>query len=219
MKTKIAFVEDNQIFYQALKLLLIENQNFDLVGMFSNAESFIQEYPFIKPEIVLMDINLPGISGIEAVQKIKMNFPDSKFIMLTVLDDEEKIFQSLKAGADGYLLKKNALENLEENILMIKNGGSPLTPVIAQKIIRYFKSTENPQICQEIELLSPRELIVLGYISEGLLNKEIADKMFLSVDAIKKIAQNIYEKLQVRNRSEAINKYLNQRIVNSAVNF
>jgi DNA-binding NarL/FixJ family response regulator len=210
-KTSIAFIEDNQIFYQALKLLLLESKNFDLVGMFSNAESFIKDYPFIKPEIVLMDINLPGISGIEAVERMKTEFPEIKIIMLTVHDDDENIFNSLKAGADGYLLKKNALESLEESILLIKDGGSPITPIIANKIINFFKTKETETINDELSNLTSREINVLNYIAEGFLNKEIADKLFLSVDSIKKITQSIYEKLQVRNRSEAIKKYLNQK--------
>lgn len=210
-KTSIAFIEDNQIFYQALKLLLLESKNFDLVGMFSNAESFIKDYPFIKPEIVLMDINLPGISGIEAVERMKTEFPEIKIIMLTVHDDDENIFNSLKAGADGYLLKKNALESLEDSILLIKDGGSPITPIIANKIINFFKTKETETINDELSNLTSREINVLNYIAEGFLNKEIADKLFLSVDSIKKITQSIYEKLQVRNRSEAIKKYLNQK--------
>ena len=210
-KTSIAFIEDNQIFYQALKLLLLESKNFDLVGMFSNAESFIKDYPFIKPEIVLMDINLPGISGIEAVERMKTEFPEIKIIMLTVHDDDENIFNSLKAGADGYLHKKNALESLEESILLIKDGGSPITPIIANKIINFFKTKETETINDELSNLTSREINVLNYIAEGFLNKEIADKLFLSVDSIKKITQSIYEKLQVRNRSEAIKKYLNQK--------
>ena len=210
-KTSIAFIEDNQIFYQALKLLLLESKNFDLVGMFSNAESFIKDYPFIKPEIVLMDINLPGISGIEAVERMKTEFPEIKIIMLTVHDDDDNIFNSLKAGADGYLLKKNALESLEESILLIKDGGSPITPIIANKIINFFKTKETETINDELSNLTSREINVLNYIAEGFLNKEIADKLFLSVDSIKKITQSIYEKLQVRNRSEAIKKYLNQK--------
>lgn len=209
-KISIAFIEDNQVFYQALKLLLIESINFDLVGMFSNAESFIQDYPFIKPEIILMDINLPGISGIEAVEKMKKEHPETKIIILTVHDDDENIFNSLKAGADGYLLKKNALEKLEESILLIKEGGSPITPSIAHKIINFFKTKEPEDMADDFSNLNTREIKVLNLISKGLLNKEIAQQLCLSIDSIKKITQNIYEKLQVRNRSEAINKFLNQ---------
>ena len=110
MKIKIAFVEDNNLFYQSLKLLLLESEEFDIVGMFSNAESLIKDFPYINPEIVLMDLNLPGMSGVETVSIIKKDFPETKLIILTVLEDDDNIFNSLKAGADGYLLKKDSLE-------------------------------------------------------------------------------------------------------------
>lgn len=209
MKIKIAFVEDNHLFYQALKLLLFDSEQFDIVGMFSNAESFIKDFPYINPEIVLMDINLPGMRGLEAVSIIKKDSPNTKLIILTVLEDDENIFNALKAGADGYLLKRDSLEKLTENIMVIKSGGAAITPSIAKKIIDYFKSGSSTN--SEIETLSERELDVLNHISNGLLNKEIADKLFLSVDAIKKNTQNIYQKLQVRNRSEAIKKYFDYK--------
>lgn len=211
MKIKIAFVEDNNLFYQSLKLLLLESEEFDIVGMFSNAESLIKDFPYILPEIVLMDINLPGMSGVEAVSVIKKDYPETKLIILTVLEDDDNVFNSLKAGADGYLLKKDSLEKITEKILLIKEGGAPITSSIAKKIIDYFKSENDRNNYLEINTLTPRELEVLNHISNGLLNKEIADKLFLSIDAIKKIAQSIYEKLQVRNRSEAIKKYLNNK--------
>lgn len=211
MKIKIAFVEDNNLFYQSLKLLLLESEEFDIVGMFSNAESLIRDFPYILPEIVLMDINLPGMSGVEAVSAIKKDYPETKLIILTVLEDDDNVFNSLKAGADGYLLKKDSLEKITEKILLIKEGGAPITSSIAKKIIDYFKSENDRNNYLEINTLTPRELEVLNHISNGLLNKEIADKLFLSIDAIKKIAQSIYEKLQVRNRSEAIKKYLNNK--------
>ena len=211
MKIKIAFVEDNNLFYQSLKLLLLESEEFDIVGMFSNAESLIKDFPYILPEIVLMDINLPGMSGVEAVSVIKKDYPETKLIILTVLEDDDNVFNSLKAGADGYLLKKDSLEKITEKILLIKEGGAPITSSIAKKIIDYFKSENDRNNALEIDTLTPRELEVLNHISNGLLNKEIADKLFLSIDAIKKIAQSIYEKLKVRNRSEAIKKYLNNK--------
>lgn len=211
MKIKIAFVEDNNLFYQSLKLLLLESEEFDIVGMFSNAESLIKDFPYILPEIVLMDINLPGMSGVEAVSIIKKKYPETKLIILTVLEDDDNVFNSLKAGADGYLLKKDSLEKLTENILLIREGGAPITHSIAKKIIDYFKTDDFGNSTSEINMLTSRELEVLNHISHGLLNKEIADKLFLSIDAIKKIAQSIYEKLQVRNRGEAIKKYLDQK--------
>jgi len=208
---KIAFIEDNNLFYQALKLLLFESKEFDIVGMFSNAESLIKDFPYINPEIVLIDINLPGISGVEAVSILKRDYPETKLIILTVLEDDDHIFNSLKAGADGYLLKKDSLEKLAENIMVIQDDGAPITPSIAKKIIQYFRTENAGTIETEISTLSPRELEILNHISNGLLNKEIADRLFLSIDAIKKIVQSIYEKLHVRNRGEAIKKFLDQR--------
>ncbi|MCZ4242417.1 response regulator [Pedobacter punctiformis] len=207
MSIKIAFIEDNQVFYHAIKILILENEQFDLVGMFSNAESFLKDFEFIKPEIVLMDIDLPGMSGIEAIASVKANYPDTKIIVLTVHDGEENIINSLKAGADGYLLKKSSLENLSESINVILNGGAPITPAIAHKIVLHFQKEQSH--AGDMNNLTSREKEVLSYISEGLLNKEIAEKMFISIDAIKKHAQSIYAKIQVRNRAEAMKKYLN----------
>ena len=138
----------------------------------------------------------------------------SAFSIIALVEDKNNVFfcQFIKWLWNLYLLKKNALETLEESILLIKDGGSPITPIIANKIINYFKLKEENEIANdEISNLNSREIQVLNYISEGLLNKEIAEKIFLSVDSIKKITQAIYEKLQVRNRSEAIKKFLNQK--------
>ena len=208
-KIKIAFVEDNHLFYQALKLLLFDSEQFDIVGMFSNAESCIKDFPYIHPEIVLMDISLPGMHGLEAVSIIKKDYPNTKLIVLTVLEDDENIFNALKAGADGYLLKRDSLEKFTENIMVIQSGGAAIAPSIAKKIVDYFRVVNSNT--SEIETLSERELEVLNHISNGLLNKEIADKLFLSVDAIKKNTQSIYQKLQVRNRTEAIKKYFDYK--------
>ena len=208
-KIKIAFVEDNHLFYQALKLLLFDSEQFDIVGMFSNAESCIKDFPYIHPEIVLMDISLPGMHGLEAVSIIKKDYPNTKLIVLTVLEDDENIFNALKAGADGYLLKRDSLEKFTENIMVIQSGGAAIAPSIAKKIVDYFRVVNSNT--SEIETLSERELEVLNHILNCLLNKEIADKLFLSVDAIKKNTQSIYQKLQVRNRTEAIKKYFDYK--------
>ena len=205
---KIAFVEDNQVFFQALKILLLENKNFDLVGMFSNAESLIRELSFTLPDVVIMDLDLPGMSGIEAIQLIKKQFTSIKILVLTVHDDEDRIFKSLRAGADGYLLKKNSLESLDEKIYTIINEGSPISVEVSKKVLSYFQKDLNLKNVPELKTLTEKELEILELISEGHLNKEIADKMFTSIDSVKKHVQMIYEKLNVRNRSEAINMFL-----------
>lgn len=206
MVTKIAFVEDNQIFRQALHLLISENKSFNLVGMFANAESLIHELPFIQPDIILMDINLPGINGIEAVERLRSLGTLAKIVMLTVHDDDENIFNSLKSGADGYLLKRDALENLSDNIRIVISEGALIAPEVANKILIYFRNIPNNSK-KEFDILSEREMKVLLLIIEGMSNKEIADQIFLSVDSVKKTIQNIYSKMHVKNRSQMIKRY------------
>ena len=206
MKIKIAFVEDNPVFYQTLKVKLSQNKNIDLVGSFSSGEGLLGELGFINPEMVLVDLDLPKISGIETITKIKEYNADIRVIVLTVFEDEKTIFKSLKSGADGYLLKKDYASLIDDKILYINKDEAAISPSIALKVINYFRTKK--QNVPEINELNERELQVLEFIAKGHLNKEIADKLFLSIDSIKKIAQTIYQKLYVRNRSEAIKKYL-----------
>jgi NarL family two-component system response regulator LiaR len=206
MSLKVAFVEDNPVFYHTLKVKLGKNERVELVGAFSTAEGLLSELNYIMPNLILMDLDLPKISGIEAIIKIKEIDARIRVIVLTVFDDEETIFDSLKAGADGYLLKKDSANFIDEKILFIDKNEAAISPSIALKVINYFRNKK--QNVLEINELNDRELQVLEFIAKGCLNKEIADKLFLSIDSIKKIAQNIYQKLYVRNRSEAIKKYL-----------
>jgi len=206
MKIKVAFVEDNPVFYQTLKVKLSQNDKVDLVGSFSSGEGLLGELGFINPEMILIDLDLPKISGIETIAKIKEYDADIRVIVLTVFEDEKTIFKSLKAGADGYLLKKDSAAFIDDKILYINKDEAAISPSIALKVINYFKTKK--QNVPEINELNERELQVLEFIAKGHLNKEIADKLFLSIDSIKKIAQTIYQKLYVRNRSEAIKKYL-----------
>lgn len=206
MSIKVAFVEDNPVFFQTLKVKLSSNERVDLVGTFSTAEGLLSELNYINPEIVLIDLDLPKISGIEAIFKIKHINSKIRVIVLTVFDDEQTIFNSLKAGADGYLLKKDSASFIEERLLFIDKNEAAISPSIAYKVINYFRSKK--QNVPEINELTERELQVLEFIAKGYLNKEIADKLYLSIDSIKKIAQNVYQKLYVRNRSEAVKKYL-----------
>lgn len=206
MSMKVAFVEDNPVFFQTLKIKLIQNERVNLVGAFSTAEALLSELNYINPEVVLMDLDLPKISGVEAIFKIKQFNSRIRVIVLTVYDDEQTVFNSLKAGADGYLLKKDSSSFIEDRLLFIDKKEAVISPSIAYKVISYFRNKK--QSVPEINELNERELQVLEFIAKGYLNKEIADKLYLSIDSIKKIAQNIYQKLYVRNRSEAVKKYL-----------
>lgn len=206
MSIKVAFVEDNPVFFQTLKIKLIQNERVNLVGAFSTAEALLSELNYLNPEVVLMDLDLPKISGVEAIFKIKQFNSRIRVIVLTVYDDEQTVFNSLKAGADGYLLKKDSSSFIEDRLLFIDKNEAAISPSIAYKVISYFRNKK--QSVPEINELNERELQVLEFIAKGYLNKEIADKLYLSIDSIKKIAQNIYQKLYVRNRSEAVKKYL-----------
>lgn len=210
-KLKISFVEDNQIYHKALKMLLMEDDRMELLGAYYTAEAFLGELNFIQPDIVLMDIDLPGMSGLDAILKLKDTYEYiQKVIVLTAYDDSDKIFQALKHGADGYLLKQNTLENLTEEVLSVYDDKVPLSPQIAQKIINYFrtqKSDENKTLGN----LSEKENLILDMVAQGYLNKEIADKTSISVDSVKKQIQFIYHKLQVRNRAEAIRLYFSRK--------
>lgn len=201
----ICIVEDQDIVMQTLQLILDGSETVSCIGTFSNAEEFVEQYNELKPDIVLMDIDLPGMSGIEAILTIKSNYSAARFLVLTVFNDEEKVFKALKAGAGGYLLKKHSYDELVLDIIELYNGGAPMSPEIARKVIKYFQRDNG---LQQFNHLTEKEKRVLEMLVDGFLYKEIAFQMDVTIDTIKKHAHNIYEKLHVRTRSEAIRKYL-----------
>ena len=180
----------------------------ELAGMYSTGEAFINEYAFTMPDIAIIDLVLPGISGIEVIYTIKAAFPDARLLVLTVRDDEEMIFKALKAGAGGYLLKSRAMENIVQEIVLFSEGGAPITPIIAAKVINYFKDSATGSGL--FNKLTEREKEILQLVVDGYLYKEIAHQKSITVDGIKKHISKIYEKLQVRTRSEAIKKYFTE---------
>lgn len=200
---KLCVVEDNPVTAEAISEIINSTNGYELAGIYYKAEDYIEDFSFVRPDITLMDIDLPGISGIEAVVKIKKLYPAAKIIMLTNHDSKEKLFEALKAGADGYLLKKDTMEKLSIVLKELEEGSVAITPAIGKKIVEYFSKTNIA-----VKDLTEKEKNVLTYIVDGLLYKEIADKMNLSIDSIKKYVSSIYAKLHVRSRSEAIKKYL-----------
>lgn len=202
---KICIVEDNLQTLSAIKAIIEDLNKYEIAATFNNAEACIEEFYSIKPDITLMDIDLPGMSGIEAVAKIKSYYPRTKVIMLTNHNENEQLFDALKAGADGYLLKKNSFEKLAEALQEIQDGGAPMSTEIAKKVIAHFN---NDAAKITLNKLTEKEKVVLKMLADGFLYKEIADKVNITIDGIKKHTHNIYEKLQVRTRSEAIKLYL-----------
>ncbi len=201
----ICIVDDQKLIVDTISSIIEQSPDINILGNFSSGESFITEYANYMPDITLMDIDLPGMSGIETIFNLKSLYPRAKFMVLTVFNDDEKVFTALKAGAGGYLLKKHSFDYLIENIRELYAGGAPMSPEIAKKVIEYFRH-DNSTIL--LNRLTEKEKTVLLMLVDGFLYKEIADKLGVTIDAIKKHTHNIYEKLQVRTRSEAIKKYL-----------
>ena len=205
-KKIICIVEDKNDLREAMELMIQLHEGYEMGGSFANAEEAMEKIPAIEPDAVLMDINLPGISGIRCVNALKTMFPGMLFLMCTAYEDNTKIFDSLKAGASGYILKtegpKKIMQALEEMIL----GGSPMSSIIARKVVASFATMSKENAL--IETLSEREKMVLENLAKGLIGKEVADELQISGGTVRKHVQNIYKKLQVNTRVEAVNLYL-----------
>lgn len=202
---QVAIVEDIREIKEGLELLIDSSEGFRCIKTYSNAEEAMEDLPQINPDVVLMDINLPGINGIEAVRVLKPKIPATQFIMSTVYEDDENIFESLKAGASGYLLKKTAPSKILESITEVFNGGSPMSSQIARKVIGSFQQKNS---IEDSSLLTQREKEILKLLAKGLRYKEIAAELTISIDTVRTHTRHIYEKLQVQSRIEAINKVL-----------
>lgn len=209
MQIRVAIVEDNEQFRNTLENVLSEADGFRYVGGYPTAEEALREIPKLKPDVVLMDINLPGMSGVECVRRLKQLVPETQIVMLTVHEDTENIFNALAAGATGYLLKRTSRAELLQAIRDVHRGGSPMTSQIARKVVQSFQQPIQP--AQATEELTSRERQVLDYLAQGLLYKEIADKLGISYETVHTHIRRIYEKLQVRTRTEAVAKVLKSK--------
>ena len=206
MSISLAIVEDLDEVRDGLKNFLSLSNEFIILDTFKTAEEALYELPVLRPDIVIMDINLPGINGIECIRQVKHKTPSTQFLMFTVYENDEKVFEALKAGASGYLLKNTGLVQLLESLKELYNGGSPMSANIARKLVTVF--LENQKRAEALDMLSPRENETLKLLAKGLLYKEIATDMEISVATVRQHIHKIYEKLHVQNRTEAINKTL-----------
>ena len=205
MAVTVSIVEDDA---QARKILagwIGRASGFRLAGDWGDAESALKLLPEKKPDVVLMDINLPGMSGVEAVRRLKPTLPATQFVMLTVYEDADHIYNALSAGASGYLLKQTPREELLSALGDVHRGGSPMTSNIARKVVQCFRQTSarTPQGDE----LSPREQEVLELLARGYLYKEIAERLNISVPTVNTYIRRMYEKLHVRSRAQAVAKY------------
>ena len=206
MPTTVSLVEDNDQLRGTLARVISRAEGFQCLSQYGNAEAALEGLPKEKPNVVLMDINLPGMNGVECVRQLKQLAPTTQVIMLTAYEDTENIFNSLAAGASGYLLKRTSSAELIEAIRDVQKGGSPMTTHIARKVVQSFQKAGAST--QPTENLSQREQEVLDCLSHGLMYKEIAEKLGISYETVHTYIRRIYEKLQVRTRTEAVAKFL-----------
>ncbi|MCW5554085.1 MAG: response regulator transcription factor [Verrucomicrobiae bacterium] len=206
MAITVSIVEDQDPLRTTLARVLARAEGFECVSHYGNAEDALKDLPNVRPNVVLMDINLPGINGVECVRQLKQLLPQTQVMMLTVYEDTENIFNALAAGASGYMLKRTPRAELLEAIREVQRGGSPMTTHIARKVVQSFQKAAPSN--EATENLSPREQEVLDLLSQGLIYKEISDKLGISYETVHTYIRRIYEKLQVRTRTEAVAKFL-----------
>ena len=206
----VAIVEDNQEIRESLKAVIDSSEDVHCASAFSNAEDASDQLPLIRPDVVLMDIGLPGMSGIDCIRNIRGSLPGTQILMFTVFEDDQQIFDALKRGANGYLLKRTPPDRILMAIQEVMDGGSPMSPGIARKVVSFFNSGDTSP---SEGLLTKREMEVLTLLSNGFLYKEIAEKLTIAVGTVKRHLHGIYEKLHVQNKTEAINKVFPRRVI------
>lgn len=199
----IAIVEDNPSIREMLQSIIEMEESYLCTGVFGNGEDALIGIPELQPDVVLMDIGLPGINGINCIKQLKPTCPRTEFLICTIYDEDEKVFQALEYGASSYILKRSKPEFLLQSILEVHNGGSPMSPDIARKLVQRFQQKENKNAALTI---TPREKEILELLSQGLFYKEASHQLGISINTLKRHIYNMYQKLQVDNKTEAINK-------------
>lgn len=203
---RVAVVEDDRDVRRSLVEILQSQPDLECVGSFESAEEALEKLPALRPRIVVMDVNLPGMSGVECVKRLVPLMPDVQVVMLTVHEDSDVIFESLAAGACGYLLKPPAAGELVDAVRDVFAGGAPMTMSIARKVVQSFNRRDAKS--SVVEKLSPREQEVLAFLAKGLAYKEVAAEMGISYATVHRHIESIYRKLHVQSRSHAVAKYL-----------
>lgn len=204
-KITVSIVEDREDILESLKLLVNNSDECICIGTYKNGEDAVQHIPELLPDIVLMDIDLPGINGIETIKQLKPLCPRVQFMICSVYDEDEKIFDALAVGANSYILKRSSSDILISSIIDLYNGGSPMSSDIARKIVRQFQ--KHVPTNQEDFKLTKREVEILEHLSKGYTYQQVADNIYISPKTLKKHVYNIYEKLHVNSRTEALNKF------------
>jgi DNA-binding NarL/FixJ family response regulator len=206
---KVAIVEDNHALRNSLRNLFDQTEDMQCVAALGNLLNVVSEFRKARPDVVLMDIGLPNISGIEGVRTIKQNFEGIEVLMFTVFDDDEKLFDAIKAGASGYLLKKSSPAEIVEAIASLAEGGAPMSASIARRVIQSFQAP--PRVRKDHYELTVRENEILASLMDGASCKKLAEKYFISISTVRTHIRHIYEKLHVNSRAEAVAKMLKER--------
>ncbi|MEZ5047229.1 MAG: response regulator transcription factor [Chitinophagaceae bacterium] len=208
---EVVIYDDNAERCTMIKDLMQINENLHCIGSFDDCSTILNDMKVLQPDIVLMDIEMPNVNGIEGVRLIKQHFPSIKVIMQTVFDDDEKIFASIQAGAEGYILKNTSADSLLQSIVEVYEGGAFMTPSVAIKVIKYFNS--QTKFSKEEFNLTIKEKEVLSYLSNGLSYKMVAEKMTISYNTVNTHIKNIYQKLHVNSLGEAISLAIKNKLV------
>ena len=209
MNKSVAIVEDNNDIRQALEQIIESSPDFTLAGSCTTGEEALIKLPIYSPKVVLMDIGLgDGLNGIEVVRELKQSNPEILFMMCTIYDEDEKIFEALSAGANGYILKKTSPAKLLEGINELIEGGAPMSSQIASKVVAAFQNKSiTANVGSSFDELTKRENTILEMLAKGMLYKEISESLLISTETVRKHVYHVYEKLHVSNRIEAVNKY------------
>jgi DNA-binding NarL/FixJ family response regulator len=203
----VSIVDDETELRQSITTFVNGSPGFKCISAYGSAKEALQHLPTDRPDVVLMDIHMKGMDGIECVQRLKLQVPEIQIVMLTVYEDTEQIFKALSFGASGYLLKRLSPTKLLQAIREVHAGGSPMSSSIARKVVASFQKARKGAEKQQA-LLSPRETMVLDCLAKGLTYKQIADQLEISIDTIRTYIRRVYEKLHVQSRTEAVAKYL-----------
>ncbi|MFI5134497.1 MAG: response regulator [Chitinophagales bacterium] len=209
---KVSIFEDNKSLLDGLSQLIECTPGFELYGAYHDCSNLIHDLKLATPDVVLMDIHMPGINGIEGVQMIRKHFPEVKILMQTIFDDDDMVFQSICAGASGYLLKNTPGPRLIEAIHDVIAGGAPMSPVIASKVLNMFQKNAAPG-SGEVFILNEKEKQVLSFLTQGLSYKMIASELNITIDGVRFYIRKIYEKLHVHSMTEAVSKALKHKLV------
>jgi DNA-binding NarL/FixJ family response regulator len=204
MSIRVCIVEDDKVLREGMAEGIRQSGECDLLGSFESGEELIKVFKTLKPEVVLMDIQLPGRSGIECVKELKIKYPETQFLICSIFEDNDNIFDALCAGATGYMLKSTDFNKLIQSIVEVHRGESPMSGSIARKVLGSFQNRKTSD--EYLKLLSEREREILDYLARGLRYKEISSRINVSTETVRTHIRNIYEKLQVSSRTDALNK-------------